>query len=102
MTIANADVPPIRYSDAGLLAQALEADVQVQEPSSWKEAMKSQQADEWKAAAQIEYKSLMDHGTWELVPLPPEPVGVQSKARVGRSREVQGAVRGSRLHRSLW
>ena len=69
-------------ANAGLLAQALEADVQVQEPSSWKEAMKSQQADEWKAAAQIEYKSLMNHGTWELVPLPP--------------------VRGSRLHTSLW
>ena len=44
-TRANAGVPPVRYSDAGLLAQALEADVQVQEPSSWKEAMKSQQAE---------------------------------------------------------
>ncbi len=35
-----------------------------QEPRSWKEVMKSQHADEWKKASQVEYDSLMKHKVW--------------------------------------
>ena len=91
-TRANAGVLPVRYSDTGLLAQTLEADGQVQEPSSWKEAIKSQQAGDWKAAAQIEYKSLMDQGTWELVPLPPEKKLVGSQWVFKAKHDESGAV----------
>ena len=41
--------------------------------------MKSQQADTWRQAAQTEYKSLMDHGTWQLVQLPPDKKRVGSR-----------------------
>lgn len=40
------------------------------EPSTMEEAMLSPDADKWKKAAQSEYNSLIDNGTWELVPLP--------------------------------
>ena len=68
-TRVNAEVPPVRYSYMGLVAHALAADVQV--PRNWQEAMQSQQADQWRNAADTEYKSLMEHGNWELVPFPP-------------------------------
>ena len=54
--------------------------------------MKSQQADEWKAAAQIEYKSLMHHGTWELVPLPPDKKLVGSRWVFKAKHDESGAV----------
>ena len=41
-----------------------------EEPQSYKEAMENKNADEWKAAMQAEYKSLMDNETWMLCTLP--------------------------------
>ena len=89
---ANAGVPPVRYSDARLHAHVLAADVQVQDPRSWQEAMKSQQADKWRQAAQTEYKSLMDHGTWELVQLPPDKKLVGSRWVFKAKHDSTGAV----------
>ena len=47
---------------------------QVEEPKCIEEALKSK---EWKEAADSEYQSLMDNGTWNLVKLPDgrKPVG---------------------------
>jgi hypothetical protein len=41
-----------------------------EEPQGYKEAMESENVDEWKAAMQAEYKSLMDNETWTLCTLP--------------------------------
>ena len=91
----------------GLVAHALAADVQV--PRNWQEAMQSQQADQWRNAADTEYMSLMEHGTWELVPFPPceeadwKSLGIQNKIRrVGLHRAIQGAICWAMLHASLW
>lgn len=43
---------------------------QITEPRNMEEAMKGDQAKEWKAAANSEYRSLMENETWELVNLP--------------------------------
>ena len=44
------------------------------------------------AAAQIEYKSLMDHGTWELVPLPPDKKLFGSRWVFKAKHDESGAV----------
>ena len=43
---------------------------QISEPQSIEEALKSDYAKEWKAAAESEYDSLIANETWELVELP--------------------------------
>ena len=43
---------------------------QVKEPKSMKEAMKCEQARQWKQATDSEYKSLIENDTWDLVELP--------------------------------
>ena len=43
---------------------------QIDEPTSIQEALQSDHAREWKQAIDAEYKSLMEHGTWELIELP--------------------------------
>jgi len=50
---------------------------QIVEPKTMEEALASDQAQEWKAAADLEYTSLMENETWDLVELPPgrTPVG---------------------------
>ncbi len=46
---------------------------------SWKEAMKSQHADQWKKASQAEYDLLMQHKVWKLVELPPGKKAIGSR-----------------------
>ena len=41
------------------------------EPNQYRDAMASIQAPEWTIAAKKEFDSLMKHGSWVLVPLPP-------------------------------
>ena len=50
---------------------------QITEPRTMEEALASNQAKEWKAAADSEYESLMENQTWELMELPHgrKPVG---------------------------
>ena len=49
----------------------------IAEPGTMEEAMTSEQAAQWKAAADAEIQSLEDNETWDLVKLPPgrKPVG---------------------------
>ncbi len=58
--------------------------VRVAEPGTLKEAMMSSNAKEWQEAADLEYESLMENETWDLVELPKDrkaigiKMGVQS------------------------
>lgn len=39
-------------------------------PNTYEEAIKSKDAEKWRAAMDVEIKSLMDNHTWDLTPLP--------------------------------
>ena len=56
---------PQRYGEWATVANADSSD-----PRTFKQAMKSKQSESWKTAMQNEYKSLIDHHTWDLVDLP--------------------------------
>jgi hypothetical protein len=42
-----------------------------EEPNQYKDAMASEQAQQWKIATQKEFDSLIKNNSWVLVPLPP-------------------------------
>ena len=52
---------------------------QILEPMNMEEAMASDQAAEWKQAADSEYESLISNETWELVELPAGSTPIQCK-----------------------
>ena len=52
---------------------------EVSEPVSFEEAMSGPQAHEWQSAAQSEYESLIENGTWDLVDLPEGRRALDSK-----------------------
>ena len=56
---------PDRYGEWAAVADAVSSD-----PKTYKQAMKSAQAESWKEAMKAEHKSLRDHHTWDLVDLP--------------------------------
>jgi hypothetical protein len=58
---------------------ALATTVNYIEPKTLKEALASEHAEQWKAAINSEYKSIMDNSTWELTPLPPGRKAIDSK-----------------------
>ena len=41
----------------------------ISEPRTLKEALNSKHAAEWRKSIEVEYKALIDNGTWDLVPL---------------------------------
>ena len=43
---------------------------EIEEPETLKDALDSEYATQWKAAADAEYQSLLENETWELVELP--------------------------------
>ncbi|CAI7880090.1 unnamed protein product [Closterium sp. NIES-54] len=49
------------------------------EPATLKEALESSDAEDWKKAMEIEYKSIEENGTWELVELPEGRKAITSK-----------------------
>ena len=57
---------------------------QIPEPRSIAEALSSNFSKEWKEAADLEYKAILDNGTWELVELPDgrKPIGSKWVFRV--------------------
>ena len=67
--------PPVYYHDeyAGITTAKHTAlfVTDVEEPATLKKALESNHAENWKAAADSEYQSLMENETWELVELPP-------------------------------
>ena len=52
---------------------------QVLEPKTIEEALSSNKADKWKAAADSEYSSLLENQTWDLVELPPDREAIPCK-----------------------
>lgn len=62
------------------------------DPSTWKEAMKTPEAMEWKKAADAEMKALMDRETWELVDLPKGVKAIGSKWVFKTKRKANGKV----------
>ena len=51
----------------------------VLEPRSMSEAITSPQSEQWRNAANEEYKALMDNNTWSLPPLPDGRKAIGSK-----------------------
>ena len=43
---------------------------QIEEPTTFENALSGEYSKEWKAAADLEYSALMDNQTWSLVELP--------------------------------
>lgn len=60
------DVPKESHGDILALSAAMISD----DPKSFKEAMRSDLADEWMGAMKREYNSLLENKTWELVERP--------------------------------
>lgn len=60
--------PPRRFDDECYIADNLTEDVD--EPLNIKEAWTGEHANQWKKATDSEYDSLINNGTWELVPPP--------------------------------
>jgi len=52
---------------------------QVLEPKTIEEALSSDEADKWRAAADSEYSSLLENQTWDLVELPPDREAIPCK-----------------------
>ena len=67
-----------QLSLAELLASAAPAAIN-RDPSTYKEAMKAADAEEWAKACQYEMDALLKNDTWELVELPPGCKAVKSK-----------------------
>ena len=75
--------PPVHYHDeyAGIATAkhtALFA-TEVEEPTTLKKALEGDHAENWKAAADSEYQSLIENETWELVELPPARKAITCK-----------------------
>ena len=51
------------------MTECLDQD-QIGEPSNIEQALTSDLAEEWKREADVEYQSLVDNETWELVEYP--------------------------------
>ena len=62
----NAGQPPERYGAWEFNCNAAHA----VDPLNWEEAMTSNESENWREAGEREYQSLIDHETWDLVPLP--------------------------------
>ena len=66
--------PPLYYHDeyAGITTAKYAAlyVAEIEEPETLKDALDSEYATQWKAAADAEYQSLLENETWELVELP--------------------------------
>ena len=71
------NIVPIRYGIDKFVDTAFLGGGQIEEPQNIEEALEGKLSEKWKEAADSEYKSLMENGTWELVELPSgrKPVG---------------------------
>lgn len=64
----------------------------VSDPSTYKEALRSENANSWKCAMQAEFESLQQNETWKLEPLPPGKLPVKCKWVFKAKRDTQGNV----------
>jgi hypothetical protein len=64
----------------------------ISEPTSYKEAMNSEQSDKWKSAMNDEMYSLVNNGTWKLVELPSGRVPIGSKWVYKIKEDAKGSI----------
>ena len=85
--------PPVRFGIDEFVTHCAHRTCEIAEPRTMKEALSSDQANKWKAAADEEIQSLMENETWDLVKLPPgrKPVGCKwvFKVKHKESGEVE-------------
>ena len=62
------------------------------EPVTLKEAFESKDSEKWRAAAQAEYDSLIEHNTWELCELPTGKKVIGSKWALKVKYQENGEV----------
>lgn len=79
---------PRMQDGAVLLAASMAGDIM--EPSTYKEAMASPQADQWQAASDDEYESLLANDTWDLLEPPPGTKVIPSKWVFKIKRDANG------------
>ena len=75
------------------------------EPINYKQAMKSNENDNWRKAAQEEFRALIKNGTWTLVKRTPDMNVVSSKVDLPKEvngrwfcRKTQGETGRLRIH----
>ena len=80
--------PAARYVEGCHVTSSLTAD-NIDEPNNVHEATTGEYSREWKSAMELEYNSLLENDTWDLVP-PPEnknvigsKMGIQSETKCG-------------------
>ena len=59
--------------------EGMAQDIHMAEPQTWKQAMKSPQADKWREAADEEISAMLENQVWDIVKCPPGVVPIQSK-----------------------
>jgi hypothetical protein len=69
------------------------------EPNSYKEAMLSSEKEQWQAAMNEEYSSLMKNQTWELVELPKDRKAIASRWHFRHKFNANGTLE---RHKARW
>ena len=82
--------PPVKYDEEVYAADDLTADIN--EPRNISEAWSCEYSEQWKDATNSEYSSLIENGTWELVPLPEGKNAVGSRWVFKVKRDGDGCV----------
>ena len=82
--------PHVRYDEEVYVADDLTADIN--EPRNISEAWSCEYSEQWKDATNSEYSSLIENGTWELVPLPEGKNAVGSRWVFKVKRDGDGCV----------
>lgn len=85
-------VPPKKFADEFAYNHHFAYLGQINEPTTWQEALQSDYSKEWKQAADAEYESLTENNTWELVELPEERKAIACKWVFRVKYDQQGKV----------
>jgi transposase InsO family protein len=99
-TRSNLGIPAPRLEDSAALmadvaltSTAVPSSQLPPEPRNFKAAMASDEAKEWKAGCDEEYKSLDDNKTWELVDLPEDAHVIGSGWVFRRKLQMDGTIK---------
>jgi len=76
-------------SEYALAAQCTEA---ANDPRSYKEAMESDEKEQWQGAAETELQAMDAHGVWKVTTLPPDARAIGCKWVFTRKRDKNGKV----------
>ena len=70
----------------------------VSDPHTFKQAMRGDDSEHWKDAANAEINTLMQNGTWELVDLPPGAKAIGSGWVFKVKRKADGSIEPLGIH----